>query len=148
MAAATDGSPGAAARSGGNVIASRPSRSASSRAWTAFEQYLLFGEELNLGACVGVVERQQDVALVDVIAFVDAQRRDGAAVGVLDALAVALDLDDGVGDDGTVERRGDCPGAEAAEEDEENCEAGDDGAARRIARRWRLAGRRRRRTGG
>ena len=99
-------------------------------------EHELLGVDFELGLGLSVVKHEQYVASVHSAPLLDADILDDAAVEVLDALAVSRDLDDALPDDGAVQRRSRRPGAEAAEEDDEDRQSRADGAARRIAWRW------------
>ena len=97
------------------------------------EQRVLLRQHIDLGADIGVIERQQHVTGGNMVALLDSQLLDDAAVEMLHALAVALHLDHGVADDRPVEGCGDRPAAKGTEEDDNDGDPRDDGAAGGVA---------------
>jgi hypothetical protein len=63
---------------------------------------LLLRKDVEFSANLGVVQRQEDVPLLDPVAVFDAQLLHDAAIEMLYALAVAFDLYDSFADDGRV----------------------------------------------
>ena len=93
------------------------------------------GDQLRPGAIVvraspGVVQDHDHVAGLDLAALLDADLRDDPALEVLHRLAEALRRHDGGRDRGARQRHQHGPGAEAAEEHEQNCRRRQHGAAK------------------
>ena len=76
---------------------------------------ILLGKNLVFGACLGLIQHDQQVAENDLVAFPDPHFLDDAAIEMLNALAVALDLHHGIANHGAMQGSGRGPRAKAAD---------------------------------
>ena len=89
------------------------------RALRTLEFVELASDDLQVGACDGLVEPQQQVARRDLVAVAHADVADHATRWVLHLLDVGFDHDRALGNHGAGELSGRCPSAEPAGQEEE-----------------------------
>lgn len=95
---------------------------------------ILLCEHLILGTDLRIVQNDQEVACQHPLPFSDMQFPDNAAIEVLNALAVAVDLYDSICNHGAVEWCRQRPGAESAEKDGDDQPSRECYATNRVAR--------------
>lgn len=89
----------------------------------------LRADDRKLGARLDIVEPEEDLAFLDLVALADRYRLDDASVAMLHLLQVLVDLDHALRDHGAVQRRGGGPAAATEHEQQGERRAGDDMAA-------------------